>query len=293
MDFSDQLSSIGQMVGMPPVPMDMGGDDPKGKKPASKPFDWVGEMKAGAKKVLPYDNQPVTRVVAQAAKEGKIDPSELYSSAWVEGLNEAAINPKQVSEAYNNAQNGILSGKSKHGQINTSQSRLDTKNYPVDGFYNYGLDTFGQNYSQLKKFLPDGFDKNFQLYDALNESGDKVQTAAFKTNKDALVAKAAMMNMEKENLTNYAKKNGVQLDDKAKKYFTMAAFNGGPGAAQHMIQEYKSAPDKNKFIDEGQSQYLGGKVHRNIAPRMKMLPAAQELLMADNAPQPNPLSVTR
>jgi len=91
-------------------PLVSGGDDPKKKKSAAKPFDWGGELKAGAKKVLPYDNLPVPQVVAEAAKEGKIDPSLLYSSAWVEGLNEAAINPRQVSEAYNNAQNGILSG---------------------------------------------------------------------------------------------------------------------------------------------------------------------------------------
>lgn len=258
------------------------GDDPKKKKAAPKPFDWGGEMKAGAKKILPYDKLPVTQVVAQAAKEGKIDPSELYSSAWVEGLNEAAINPGQVSEAYNNAQKGVLSGKSKQGQINTSQAKLDTKNYPVDGFFNYGLDNFGGMYPQLKKYLPEGFEKKFQTYNAFNESGDKVKTAAFVSNKDALVAKAAFMNMEKDNLTAYAKSNGIELDDKAKKYFTMAAFNGGPGAAHAMIKEYKNAPDKNKFIDEGQSQYLGGKVHRNIAPRMKMLDTAKQLLLNEN-----------
>lgn len=289
MDLSSIMEKAkGVMGGISSIFDDGAGDDPKKKKPSAKPFDWGGEMKAGAKKVLPYDNQPVPKVVAQAAKEGKIDPSELYSSAWVEGLNEAAINPGQVSEAYNNAQKGVLSGKSKQGQLNSVQSKLDTKTYPVDGFFNYGLDTFGNNYSQLKKYLPEGFENKFQLYDALNESGDKVKTAAFRTNKDALVAKAAFMNMEKDNLTNYAKQHGVTLDDKAKKYFTMAAFNGGPGAAHAMIQEYKNAPDKNKFIDEGQSQYLGGKVHRNIAPRMKMLPIANQLL-SENDQQQTPL----
>lgn len=266
-------------------------EDPDKKKksklaPVKKPFDWGGELKAGYKKKLNYDNLPVGDVIKAAAKEGKIDPAELLTSAWVEGLNEAAINPNNVSEAYSNAQEGRLSGKKKGVSITGSQNRLDTKSFPVDGFYNYGLDTFGQNYESLKKHLPQGFEKNFQLYDAINESGDKVKTVAFKTNKDALVAKAAFMNMEKERAVSYAKKKyGVDLDDKAKKYFTMAAFNGGPGAAQKMIDEYALAKDKNSFIDKGESKYLGGKVHRNISPRMGMLSTANELL---NPPQPSP-----
>jgi len=265
--------------------------DPKKQKVtkvavAKKPFDWNGELKAGYNKKLNYDNLPVGEVVKQAAKEGKIDPSELLTSAWVEGLNEAAINPNNVSEAYNNAAAGMLAENKKRNIPQSQQQKIDTKQFPVDGFYNYGLDTIGQNYSQLKKYLPEGFDKRLQFYDAYNESGDKIKTAAFKSHKDALIAKAAFMNMEKENAANYAKKKyGVDLDNKAKTYFTMAAFNGGPLAAQKMIDEYVKAKDKNKFIDEGQTTYLDGRVHKNISPRMKMLATAQQLL---NAPSPSP-----
>jgi hypothetical protein len=251
------------------------------KKPKPKPFDWGGELKAGAKKQLKYDNLPVTQVVAAAAKEGKIDPSLLYSSAWMEGLNEAAIHPDNVSEGFLNAEKGILGANAKKKIAQMAQQKLDTKRFPVDGFYNYGIDTFGNNYANLKKYLPQNFKEgeNFQYYDAYNESGDKVRTAGFKSNKDALIAKAAFMNMEMSNAANYAKKkHGIELDDKAKKYFTMAAFNGGPGAAQKMIDEYAVAKDKNSFIDKGESKYLGGKVHRNIQPRMSMLPIAQQLL---------------
>jgi len=278
----------------------LGGEpgDPTPKKSTKvavkKPFDWGGELRAGYNKKLNYDNLPVGEVVKQAAREGKIDPSELLTSAWVEGLNEAAINPSAVSEAYMNAIEGRLSGKKKGLPVTGVQNRLDTKNFPVDGFYNYGLDTFGQNYEALKKHLPQGFENRFQLYDAINERGDKVRTAAFKTNKDALVAKAAFMNMEKEKASNYAKKKyGVDLDDKAKKYFTMAAFNGGPGAATAMIDEYVKAKDKNAFIDKGETKYLGGKVHRNISPRMKMLSVANELLGLNKpSPAPPPLAQT-
>lgn len=273
----------------------MGGpDDPNPKKTTKvavkKPFDWSGELRAGYNKKLNYDNLPVGEVIKQAAKEGKIDPSELLTSAWVEGLNEAAINPNKRSPAYDNAAKGYYEYEGIKPRA--AQTPLNSKDFPVDGFYNYGLDTFGQNYQALKKYLPPGFESKFQLYKAYNDSVKKdpktgktiddpheILTAAFKSHKDALVAKAAFMNMEKENASNYAKKKyGVDLDDKAKKYFTMAAFNGGPGAAQAMIDEYVKAPDKNKFIDEGQTTYLKGKVHRNISPRMKMLQTANELL---------------
>lgn len=251
-----------------------GGDDPKPKATKvvvkKKPFDWGGELKAGYNKPLKYDNnRPAYQVVMDAAKEGKIDPSELMTSAWVEGLNKAAADPDSVSEAYNNA-------AAKDPTINQ---------FPVDGFHNYGVDTFGNNYEALKKYLPAGFEQRFKLYDAVNEQKAPIKTAAFKSNRDALVAKAAFMNMEKDNIKDYAKKHGVELDDKAQKYFTMAAFNGGPGRARQMVDEYVKAKDKNAYIDQGQTQY--GQIHKNISPRMQMLAVAQQLMN----PTPSPTSV--
>lgn len=291
MDLDAILAKANGIVGGMSSMFGEGDPDPKKKKP----FDWGAELKAGYKKKLMYDNQTVGEVVKAAAKEGKIDPSELLSSAWVEGLNLAATKPGSISEAYHNATAGVIFGKSRKGDfINENQPVLDETKFPVDGFLNYGIDTFGNNYSALKKYLPQNFKEgqNFQFFDALNESGDRVKTAAFKTNKDALLAKAAFYNMEKERASSYAKnKYGVDLDDKAKTYFTMAAYNGGPGAAQKMIDEYVTAEDKDKFIDEGQTKYLGGKVHRNISPRMKLLSVANELLTPKPAPMPSPQQI--
>jgi hypothetical protein len=254
-----------------------GEGDPKPKAkvkvPAKKPFDFGEEMKAGYKTKLKYDNNaPLNEVLLAAAKEGKIDPSELMTSAWVEGMNKAAADPDSVSEAYNAA-------AAKDPTINQ---------FPVDGFHNYGVDTFGNNYEALKKYLPAGFEQRFKLYDAVNEQKSPIKTAAFKTNRDALVAKAAFMNMEKDNIKNYAKKHGVELDDKAQKYFTMAAFNGGPGRARQMVDEYVKAKDKNAYIDKGQTQY--GQIHKNISPRMKMLEMAKGLLNPVPTPSPIPMS---
>lgn len=252
-----------------------GDGDKKPKKTTKvavkKPFDWGEELKAGYKKPLKYDNnRPANQVLMEAAKEGKIDPSELMTSAWVEGMNRATTDPDMVSEAYNNA-------AAKDPSFNQ---------FPIDAFHNYGLDTFGNNYEALKKYLPAGFEQKFKLYDALNEQKQPVRTAAFKSNKDALIAKAAFMNMEKDNIKSYAKKHGIDLDDKAQKYFTMAAFNGGPGRARQMVDEYVTAKDKNAYIDQGLTKY--GQIHKNIAPRMKMLDVAKQLLTPQPSPTPIP-----
>lgn len=231
------------------------------KKPKKKPFDWGAEMKAGYKTKLKYDgNRPVNEVVMSAAKRGKINPALLMTSAWVEGLNKAASSPDEVSEAY----------------INASAKDGSFSQFPVDGFYNYGVDTFGNNYDKLKKYLPVNFDKEFKFYDALNEKKEKVKTAAFKNNESALIAKSAFLNMEMDNISSYAKKKGVYLDDKAKNYFTLAAYNGGPGNAQKMVDEYILAKDKNAFIDNGQTSRGG--VHKNIYNRLNNMTLANTLL---------------
>lgn len=255
-----------------------GGDGDKKPKPAQKiavkkPFDWGGEMKAAYKNKLKYDNNtPANEIILAAAKEGKIDPSELIASSWVEGLNKAVADPERVSEAYNNAL--------------TKNPNL--AQYPVDAFHNYGLDTFGDNYAALQKYLPANFKQgqNFEYFDALNEQNQPIKTIATKTNKDALIAKAAFMNMEKDNLRELAKKKGVQLDDKALRYLTFASFNGGPGRGRQMLDEYVKAKDRNAYIDKGQTSL--GQIHKNITSRMGLYDLAQKLFSQTPSPSPIP-----
>lgn len=257
MDLNNVLAKAsGIMGGMSSL---FGGGDGDDKKP-KKPFSFEDELKSSYKKPLKYDNnRPVNEVVFSAAQKGKIDPSELLTSAWVEGLNRAVANPDNVSEAYENF-------AAKDPSI---------RKFPVDGFYNYGLDTVGDNYEGLKKYLPEGFDKRMKIYDALNEKGQKVKTAAFMNNEDALVVKSAFMNMEKDNIAKYAKSKGIDLDEKAKRYFTMASFNGGPGRGRQMVDEYLKSSDREHFIDKGLTSL--GAIHKNISPRMKMIDFAKTL----------------
>jgi hypothetical protein len=228
--------------------------------PVSKPYDLDAEMKGAYKNVMHFDNKPAIEIAKSAATKMGINPALLFSSAYQEGMNKAILKPDEVSEAYNNAE--------KKG--------LDTKNFPVDGFYSYGLDTFGDNYSQLKKYLPAGFEKNFKVYKAKNEKGQPITTAAFKSNEDALVAKAAMMKQTNEQINNYAKQKGITIDPEDLDYFTLAAYNGGFGNAKIMMDEYSKSKDKKAFIEKGETTRKG--VHTNIYPRISRKKLVQQLL---------------
>jgi hypothetical protein len=243
-------------------------DDPK-KKKKSKPYDFDAELKGAYKNKLKYDGDRTAKeVVLSAAKKANTDANLLLASAWQEGMNKAVLDPDSVSEAYGNA----------------IKKDPDLQNYPVDGFWNYGVDTFGNNYQKLKKYLPEGFDQKYKLYNAVNEKNQPIQTAAFKTNEDALIAKSAFLNLEKDNVGTYANTHGVELDDKAKNYFTLASYNTGFGNAKKMIDEYAQAKDKNAYIDKGLTKYK--EVHKNISPRLKRMQLASEML-ADPAPTGN------
>lgn len=256
--------------------------------PKKKPYNLDDELTAKALSSNLYiDNRSAKDVILSASKKGNIDPSLLLSSAWQEGFNKT-VTGYGVSDAYENAVKGyseFVDDKSKKVlKARASQNKLDKTQFPIDGFSDYGLDTFGNNYDKLKKYLPEGFDKRFQLYDAYNDKKDKagnytpekIRTAAFRTNEDALIAKAAFLNYEKDNVLNYAKKNKIDLDDDASTYFTLASYNSGFGNAQTMLNEYAKAKDKTAYINKGLTSLKG--VHKNIAPRYNRRELSNNLL---------------
>lgn len=232
-----------------------------GGDPIKKKKNWAAEdMKSLYKKVMSADGKPVYQIVKNAADKVGIDRGLLMSSAFQEGMNKAIARPNEISDAY--------------GRLSEDQQT----EYPVDGFYNYGLDTFGQRYNELKKYLPGDFDKRFTTFDAVqdNKEHTKVKTAAFRTNEDALIAKAAMMRGEMDTVNKYADKLGIKLDGKALDYFTLASYNGGFGNAKIMMDEYAKADNKGSFIDTGSTSRKG--VHKNIQPRMENIEVANSLL---------------
>lgn len=240
-----------------------GGDPPKGDpkvKPATTPApktDTISdEMKVLYNKKMNFDDKSAKDIVNGVAKAQGVNPALLFSSAFQEGMNKAIAKPDTVSQDYIN-------------------SKLEN-DYPVDGYYNYGLDTFGDKYAQLKKYLPDGFDKQFKTFTATNEKGQKVNTAAFKTNADALTAKAAMLKDTAQQVQDYAAQKKINIDPKYLDYFTLAGYNSGMDDTKKIIDEYGAAKDKDAFINQGQTKYK--QVHNNIYPRLQRMKLAQDLL---------------
>jgi len=220
-------------------------------------YDAGVEMGRSGKSIMPYDNKPTTEIVKTAAAKIGVNPSLLMSSAWVEGMNKAVLTPDDVSEAY-------------------ASNESNLNGFPVDGFFNYGLDRFGDNYSNLKKYLPVGFETRFKTFAATNEKNESINTAAFKTNEDALIAKGAMLRESQDNVANYAKKMGLVLNDDEKDYFTLAAYNGGMSNAKKMLDEYSTSKNKKNFISGEETTRKG--VHKNIISRLNNRKIANDLL---------------
>lgn len=199
--------------------------------------DWGDYLET---KKLPFSGHSVKQAIYNAAKQSGLNPRLLYTSAMEEGLREGIDKPDMVSEAYLDA---IGDGPKKTPQ------KFDPNEYPIDGFRTYGLDTFGNQYEALKSkgYLPKDFDKRFTTFDATNELNGKVKSAAFKTEDDALIAKAAMLRNTRDNLKNYAEKNGYKLTPKQEDFFNLVGYNAGEGNMQKMLKSYK---DKGYLKDD-------------------------------------------
>lgn len=213
-----------------------------------------------------FDKRAVSDIVKSAAQKSGVRPELLFSSAIQEGMNYAITRPDDASEAYVKA----LEDKS-----------IDAKAFPVDGFYNYGLDRFGENYARLKKYLPAGFEQRFKTFKAKNEKNEDISPAAFASNEDALIAKAAMLKDVQAQIEDYAKKKGIVIADEDKDYFVLASYNGGLRNGKTILEEYAKAKDKRKFLDAGETTRK--EVHKNIGPRLKRMKFLKELL-AENEP---------
>lgn len=231
-----------------------GGEDPKDPK---NPF--AKEMRILARKNLPYDNLNSLDLVRNASKQTGVNPALLFASSFQEGMNKAIARPDEISEAYLNAVKGD-----------------DATNFPVDGFYNYGIDKFSDYLPRIQADLPKGFEQRYKMYPAKNEVGEDINTVAFKTNADALIVKSAILKDAMREVDMYAKEKGVELDDNAKNYFTLARYNARPQTFKLMMDEYSKAKDKKAFIEKGETSK--GNVHKNIYPRLENMTVAQSLL---------------
>lgn len=214
------------------------------------------------KKSMAIDDTAAIDVIKRAAQRTGMSPAFLAANAMQEGMNLA---------------------------INDSNEYSIDDEYPVNGYVYYGLDTFGDAADTLKKkgYLPKGFD--FLPFDTKNERGQRIGSAAFKSNEDALVAKAAYLKDFQDQVQEYANKKGLKLDTETKEYLTMSAYNGGMGNAKIMVDELASGKyDPKEYISKGLTSRKG--VHKNIEPRLKKMKwIYDDFLNIPKGPSPAPV----
>lgn len=190
-------------------------------------------------KKLGVDNRNALDILRRASQRTGVPVDFLAANAFQEGMFEA---------------------------IRTQNAEYGSDEFPVSGYIHYGMDTFGSNADRLKKkgYIPN----ELEYQDDFNQSekGEDVQSANFRTNEDALVAKAAFLKDFRDSVVDYSNKKKLKLEPKTEQYLTMAAYNGGIGNAMKMIDELSKGVSQKDFVEKGLTSRKG--VHKNIAPRM-------------------------
>lgn len=270
-----------------PVSVDSG-DNPGGTKPPAqriplpdynKPESRLSYAKAFTQKYGPlmsgrgdtplrinekpgYGSDTSKNLAIKAVGDSGIDPALLYASAMEEGM--SGIFPH------------YWKGWEKEGlQVDNSGD----KEYPISGFKNFGLDTFSDNFAGLVKkgYLPADFKKKFKTVPSGNEQGEMVNTANFKDADSALMAKAAMMRMSRDDIDEFANKKGIKLSPKARDFFTLVYYNGGSGNAEKMLQSYNQSGflKNDKFLEKRPSESWK-QIYENVIRRLKMSDALKQ-----------------
>jgi hypothetical protein len=206
-----------------------------------------GEALSGREDIPEYLSQtyeqettPVKDIVTKSAEKSGLRPELFYASAMEEGMR------------------GLFPTAKNKGQIDYSG---DPK-YPVSGFVNFGLDTFGQKFPELVKggYLPKDFEKNFKKSPEVNDKKEKVVSANFADLPSAVAAKAAMVKLSQDEITKFAEQKKIALSPKAKEFFTLVHYNAGVGNAKKMLEEYNKAGylKDDKFLEKQPSKYWTG-----------------------------------
>src|SRR6185369_681495 len=209
---------------------------------------------------FPLTGGKVKDAVVDAAKFNGVDPALLYSSAMEEGMS-GSVDAK-------------YSGNASEAYVDWAKKNNDiAEEYPVDSFYNYGLDQFSGMASGLEKkgYLPKGFKERFTTFPAENEKGEQIKASAFKKDSDALIAKSAMMRLAKDQLNDHLSTNNVKLTPKQQEFFLLANYNGGEGLMKKMLQSYKEKGylKDDKFLDPKFKPASYGEVYKHVLARLE------------------------
>ena len=174
-----------------------------------------------------------------ASKRTGIDPGLLYTSAMEEGM-KLALSGKDT-------------GVRREGFVDYQKNNpKGAKEYPIDGGYYYGLNTFGDKYGKTIKQsnLPPGF--KYTPYPQKGTDGSVAfNSAAFRTHEDAISAKAAQMKQVEEAMNYKLRDAKIDLSPEARKFFDMVGYNMGEEKTIEMIKSYqqKGYLKDDRFLD--------------------------------------------
>lgn len=220
---------------------------------------------------LPIDQKTPLEILRSVSVKSGVSMPFLAANAFQEGMN------KMINESKGKSDEDFL----MEADYTTSED------FPISGYKYYGLDTFGNVAPELKKkgYLPKDF--SFDTVGIQNEKKEEVTSANFKSNEDALTAKAAFIRNLQDHVSEYADKKNVKLDPKTMDYIVMGGFNGGLGNARMMVDELATGKFNQKdYVDKGQTSRQG--VHVHIPPRIKKMGIIEKLTSGPVAPYRNP-----
>ena len=232
---SEQTVSYAQVGGQTPSTQ----EDWKQKYSTNPYFKDREDWGESLDKKFPNAKNTVRQSIYAASKRTGIDPGLLYTSAMEEGMKLALT--------------GQDSGTRRAGYVEYQKSNpKGAKEYPIDGGYYYGLNTFSDKYGRTIKpsDLPRGF--KYAPYDQKGADGTKAFTsAAFRSHDDAISAKAAMMKQVQGAMTYRLKENKLDLSPEARKFFDMVGYNMGEDKTIDMIKSYqqKGYLKDDRFLD--------------------------------------------
>jgi hypothetical protein len=116
---------------------------------------------------------------------------------------------------------------------------------------------------------------NDEVINYVKSKGGKLnQSVAFANTEGMLEAKAAYLADLKDGALQYAKNKGVNIPNEDMNYIIMSAYNGGPGAAQDLIDMIAGGA-KNVSKTGGKRK----EVHANLQPRMRYTAYLNEMPM--------------
>lgn len=228
------------------------------------------------KKAQNGDNIPYAQYLGQKFPSNKND----YKTVFQNIGNSSHINPAFLYA--NSMGEGLVLGAQEDGWQNTQQFADNLKTNPELAKYHYdgarmlGLDNIGKVLPDLisKGYLPQDFQSKVMPYNFITQKNEQTQSAGFQSPYAAIQAQAAYLNMNRDDVRNYAKQKNYNLTPEQEDFFTSSEYNGGQGNMQSMMDSYNKRGylKDNSFIFDPSFKIPNDaypQIYNNVAPRIR------------------------